>query len=456
MIMDPVIFREYDVRGVVGVQFDKAFAYNLGKAYAKFHFDTFKNPQANISIGHDARFSCAELYEGLSEGLKDSGFHVKYLGMVTSPMAYFTTFYYDFVDGAIQITGSHNPPEYNGFKISVGKSTIYGADILKLKEIISKKDFLTGNGTIEQLDIFEDYVARYKKEFGDLSGIPVVLDCGNGAAGVIARKLFASVNVESTILFEKPDGTFPNHHPDPTVEKNLIDLKKEVLKNKAALGIGFDGDADRIGVVDENGKMILGDDLMVLISRSILKKTPGAKIVGDVKCSNRLYNDIKKHSGIPIMWKTGHSLIKQKVKDENAPFGGELSGHIFFNDRNYGYDDALYAGLRVLEVLKAEKKSFSEIIADLPKSYFTPEIRIDTTEEKKILIVEAIKKRFENGVAGANVNTLDGIRVEFEDGWFLARPSNTQPVVVLRFESLSEAGLKKMQTEIEAIVNPLL
>lgn len=456
MIMDPVIFREYDVRGVVGKQFDKDFAYHLGRAYAKLHFQTFNKSGATIAVGHDARLSCNDLYAGLSQGLKDSGFHVKYLGLVTSPMAYFTTFYYPFIDGAIQITGSHNPPEYNGFKISVGKSTIYGAEILKLKQIIETKNYISGTGSIETLDIFEDYVARYKKEFGDLSGINVVLDCGNGAAGVVAQKLFSAMNIDATILFEKPDGTFPNHHPDPTVEKNLVDLKREVLSRKADIGIGFDGDADRIGVVDENSRMILGDDLMVLISRSILKANPGAKIVGDVKCSYRLYNDIKARGGLPIMWKTGHSLVKQKIKEEKAPFGGELSGHIFFNDRNYGYDDALYAGLRVVEVLKKEKKSFSSIISDLPKSFFTPEIRIDTTEEKKVQIVEAIKTKYENAGGSAKVNTLDGIRVEFEDGWFLARPSNTQPVLVLRFEFQTEAALNKTKSEIEGIVNKLL
>lgn len=458
MVMNPVIFREYDVRGVVGEHFDEVFAYTLGRAYASLHFSVLQKKSPTIAIGQDARLSSPKLVEALAKGLKDSGFNVKLLGLVTSPMTYFSTFFYKDIDGGIMVTGSHNPPEYNGFKISIGKNTIYGADILKLLAIIKEEKYISGTGKIETLDIFSDYIERYKKEFGDLSGMKVVLDCGNGSAGVIAKKLFVACGLKPTILFEKPDGSFPNHHPDPTVEKNLADLKKEVLAQKADVGIGFDGDADRIGVVDENGKMILGDELMVLISRSIIKensKNGECKIVGDVKCSHRLYDDIEKHGGKPIMWKTGHSLIKQKIKEENAPFGGELSGHIFFNDRNYGYDDAPYAGLRVVEILKKSGKPFSSLLSDLPEAYFTPEIRIDTTEEKKHLIVNAIKEKYQN-TKNATVYTIDGIRVQFNDSWFLARASNTQPVVVLRFEATTKDRLEVLKDEIEKIVNPLL
>lgn len=455
MIMNPVIFREYDVRGVVGEHFDADFAYTLGRAYASLHFSVLQKKSPTIAIGQDARLSCPKLVEALAKGLQDSGFNVKLLGLVTSPMTYFATFFYPDIDGGIMVTGSHNPPEYNGFKISIGKNTIYGEDILKLLKIIKEEKFISGSGKIETLDIFSDYVERYREEFKDLSGLKVVLDCGNGAAGIVVRKLFNACGIDATVLFEKPDGTFPNHHPDPTVEKNLVDLKKEVLKQKAHVGIGFDGDADRIGVVDENGRMILGDELMVLISRAVIQANPGAKIVGDVKCSNRLYEDVNKHGGKAIMWKTGHSLIKQKIKEEKAPFGGELSGHIFFNDRNYGYDDAPYAGLRVVEILKNSGKSFSQLIGDLPNAFFTPEIRIDTTEEKKHQIVEAIKKKYLN-TKNAEVLTIDGIRVQFKDSWFLARVSNTQPVVVLRFEAATKDRLELLKDEIEGIVNPLL
>ncbi len=456
--MNPVIFREYDVRGVVGEHYDEDFVYALGRAYAALHFSVNKKPNATIAVGEDARLSSPKLVEALTKGLNDSGFNVKRLGLVTSPMTYFATFFYKDIDGGVMVTGSHNPPEYNGFKISLGKNTIYGEDIQKLRKIIESNSYITGQGTTESLDIFNDYVARYKEEFSDLSGINVILDCGNGAGGIIARRLYEACGLKPTILFEEPDGTFPNHHPDPTVEKNLTALKKAVLDQKADIGIGFDGDADRIGVVDETGKMILGDELMVLISRSILKDHKGGepyKIVGDVKCSHRLYEDIAKHGGTPIMWKTGHSLIKQKIKEEKAPFGGELSGHIFFSDRNFGYDDAPYAGLRVIEILKKTGRSFSDLIKDLPEAFYTPEIRIDTTEEKKHLIVETIKEKYLS-TPSADVITIDGIRVQFKDSWFLARASNTQPVVVLRFEATSLGRLEELKDEIEKIVNPLL
>jgi phosphomannomutase/phosphomannomutase/phosphoglucomutase len=265
------------------------------------------------------------------------------------------------------------------------------------------------------------------------------------------------VGLKPEILFEEPDGEFPNHHPDPTVEKNLKDLKTAVLKSGAVCGIGFDGDADRIGIVDHSGKMIYGDELMVIYSRAILKTSPGAKIIGDVKCSDRMYSDVSKNGGVPVMWKTGHSLIKEKVKIEKAPFGGEMSGHIFFQDRNYGYDDAPYAALRLVEILSKTKKTIPELLEGLPKAYNTPEIRIDTTEDKKILIVEKMKQAFQQKpLADYRVDLTDGIRLSFEDGWALCRSSNTQPVLVLRYESSSEAGLMRIRSRIEEIVNPLL
>ncbi|HXE42968.1 MAG TPA: phosphomannomutase/phosphoglucomutase, partial [Candidatus Baltobacteraceae bacterium] len=284
----------------------------------------------------------------------------------------------------------------------------------------------------------------------------VVLDCGNGAAGCVARDLFESVGLKPTILFEKPDGTFPNHHPDPTVEKNLRDLSRAVKESRAMVGIGFDGDADRIGLVDEHGKQVLGDELIALCGRFVLEKLPGSKIIGDVKCSDRIYDYIKKYGGDAIMWKTGHSLIKEKVKSEHAPFGGELSGHVFFADRNYGYDDAIYAALRVVEIISQTGKTVRQLLSDLPSTYNTPEIRIDTTEEKKVSIVEAIRRAYSKNTDEYKVNLIDGIRISFADGWALARPSNTQPVLVLRFESLTEKGLQRIRNQIESIVTPLL
>jgi phosphomannomutase/phosphomannomutase/phosphoglucomutase len=375
---------------------------------------------------------------------------------VTSPISYFSTFTVENVQGGIMVTGSHNPPEYNGFKVSYNKSTIFGDEIKALETIINSKDFHFGAGSEEKIDILTPYVERYKKEFGTLPAIPVVVDCGNGAAGSIARRLYEAVGLKPIFLFEKPDGTFPNHHPDPTVEKNLTALRAEVLKSHARVGIGFDGDADRIGLLDHEGRFVLGDEMMALISQAILQEHPGAKIIGDVKCSDRMYDFIRERGGNPIMWKTGHSLIKEKVKVEKAPFGGELSGHVFFADRNYGYDDALYAGLRIVEILAKSGKTIPELLKNLKPSFYTPEIRIDTTEEKKYSIVEKLKTKFAAKSPDYTTNLIDGIRVSFKDGWALARASNTQPVLVLRFESSTQAGLDRIRKTFEDVVKPLL
>ncbi len=455
MKYEDVIFREYDIRGVFEKQFDLGFATELGRTYATHLAKKFPNQELTITIGHDARLSSPPITKALAEGLTSSGVNVIFLGMVTTPISYFSTFHLPNVQGAFMITGSHNPPEYNGFKISVGKSTIFGDEIQELKTLMKKKDFRTGKGTTKSYDILPDYLARYKKEFGTFTDINVVLDCGNGAAGCVARAMYEAVGLKPTILFEEPDGTFPNHHPDPTVEKNLVDLKREVAAKKAAVGIGFDGDCDRIGLVDETGRMVYGDELMVLVSRDILSTNKGAKIIGDVKCSDRLYHDIAAHGGVPIMWKTGHSLIKEKIKVEKSPFGGEMSGHIFFADRNYGYDDAIYASLRVVEILAKTGKKLSELLSDLPPAYNTPEIRIDTTEEKKVLIVEKLKAAFPPSKE-YEVNLLDGVRISFKDGWALARSSNTQPVLVVRFESNTEEGLRRIRGSVEQVVNKYL
>lgn len=456
MVMNPVIFREYDIRGVYEKDYDLAFAENLGRAYIRFlnkdrGLDTFK-----VAIGYDARLSSPPIKDALIRGLASSGAEVLDLGLITSPMSYFATFTVPDISGAIMVTGSHNPPEYNGFKISAGPTTIFGEDILTLKKYIVEQDFISGDGSATEFDIFPSYVERYKEEFKDLKSVPIVLDCGNGAAGIVARRLYEALGLKPTILFEKPDGTFPNHHPDPTVEHNLVDLKKAVAETGSVVGIGFDGDADRIGVVDKNGRTILGDELLILYGRFVLKEQPGSKIIGDVKCSDRLYADIEKQNGQPIMWKTGHSLIKQKIKTEKAPFGGELSGHIFFADRNYGYDDALYAGLRIVEILSQTGKTISELLADLPEVYNTPELRIDTTEEKKVSIVNELIEKYSKPSDEYQTNLIDGVRVSYKDGWALARASNTQPVLVLRFESTSKEGLARIQNEFESFVNPRL
>lgn len=456
MKMNPVIFREYDIRGVVNQDFNAEFAMHLGRAYVTYLARESGLKAPTVTIGHDARLSSPEIVRALATGMMRSGAHVIHLGLVTSPISYFSTFTLPNVKGGVMVTGSHNPPNYNGFKISVGKSTIFGAEIKKLQMIIEQGDYVEGSGSDEKIDIFPSYLERYKKEFHGLRPIPVVLDCGNGAGGIIARRLYETVGLKPTILFEEPDGTFPNHHPDPTVEENLHDLIAEVRKQGARVGIGFDGDADRIGIVDDQGQMIYGDELIALCSRGILAEKKGEKIIGDVKCSDRLFDYVARHGGTPIMWKTGHSLIKEKIKTEKAPFGGELSGHIFFADRNYGYDDALYAGLRVVEILSKSGKTIGELLSDLPKAFNTPEIRIDTTEEKKHAIVARLKESFRSDSNEYKVNLIDGIRVSFPEGWALARASNTQPVLVLRFEANSPEALARIRSRFEEIVNPLL
>jgi phosphomannomutase/phosphomannomutase/phosphoglucomutase len=457
MKMNPVVFREYDIRGVYNGDFDDEFAFHLGRAFVTYVNRKTGKTKPRLTLGHDARLSSPSITAALARGFKASGAHVIHLGMVTSPISYFSTFTVPDVVGGIMVTGSHNPPEYNGFKVSYNKTTIFGDEIKVLEQIINARDYTDGTGSEENYDILTPYVKRYQEEFGQrLVGLPVVIDCGNGAAGTILRRLYEGVGLKPTILFEKPDGTFPNHHPDPTVEKNLSALKAEVKKTGARVGIGFDGDADRIGLVDQEGRFILGDEMMALIALDILNEKPGAKIIGDVKCSDRLYDFVREHGGTPIMWKTGHSLIKEKVKSEKAPFGGELSGHVFFADRNYGYDDALYAGLRVIEILNKTGKTISQLLKTLPPSFCTPEIRIDTTEEKKHSIVAKLKEKFGSPSSDYKANLIDGIRVSFKDGWALARASNTQPVLVLRFESTSQEGLSRIQNSFESVVNPLL
>ncbi|WP_413585856.1 phosphomannomutase/phosphoglucomutase [Bdellovibrio sp. HCB274] len=452
----PVIFREYDIRGVYNGQFDDNFAYLLARAFV-VHMKNVKNiSNPTLTIGHDARVSSPAIVKSLEQGFVDSGAKVIHLGLVTSPVCYFSTFTMK-VDGAVQVTGSHNPPEFNGFKISFGKTTIFGEEIQTLRKIIEKGEYIDGKGSVESFDIRPSYYEHYKKEFGQMKNVKVVLDCGNGAGGSVVRGLFEACGLKPTIMFEEPDGTFPNHHPDPTVEENLVDLAAQVKKEGAVCGIGFDGDADRIGVVDHTGRMVYGDELMTIISRSILETNKGAKIVGDVKCSDRLYHDIAKHGGQPIMWKTGHSLIKEKIKTEKAPFGGEMSGHIFFADRNFGYDDAPYAGLRLVEILAKTGKTIPQLLEGLPPAFNTPEIRIDTTEEKKVLIVEKMKEAFKGGPgADYKVDLTDGIRLSFEDGWALCRSSNTQPVLVVRYEATTAAGMKRIQDRVEAVVNKYL
>lgn len=445
--MNEFIFREYDIRGIYPKDIDLHFAETLGRAF--FSFIKKRTPKTNITVtvGYDARISSPDLCSSLTKGLVESGATVLDLGLITSPISYFSTFTIPEVVGAIMITGSHNPPDYNGFKISFGKTTIHGSEIQELKNIIKENKFIDQpGGSRRTFDIFPKYIESFKNDFGDMSSNnKYTFDCGNGAAGVVLRRLTEALNIDCDILFEEPDGLFPNHHPDPTVEENLGDLKQAVLTKKSSAGIGFDGDSDRIGVVDNKGRMIYGDELMIIYSRSILPHMKGAHIVGDVKCSSRMYDEISLLGGTPVMWKTGHSLVKNKIKEVSAPFGGELSGHIFFADRNFGYDDAIYAAFRLIEIINRSSGSFDSLFADIPPSFSTPEIRLDTDEKTKIEIVDYFKSHLhveEDGII--KINQIDGTRVDFEDGWALVRSSNTQPVIVFRFESKTELGLTRI------------
>ncbi|OQW47766.1 MAG: phosphomannomutase [Proteobacteria bacterium SG_bin7] len=455
-IINPEIYREYDIRGIYQKDFDTDFAELLGRAHISYIVKKFRDKNPKVTVGHDARLSSPEIYKSLIKGMMESGAHVVRLGLIATPISYFSTFKLENIAGAIMITGSHNPPEYNGFKISVGNQTIYGSDIQILGKIIKERDFVNGSGSVSDLDILSIYVEHYKKEFHFKNDIKVVVDAANGAAGCVVRRLYEGVGLNPAIIFEEPDGRFPNHHPDPTVEKNMKQLREKVLSEKAVIGIGFDGDSDRIGLIDHEGRMIYGDEIMAIASRDILQRHHGATIIGDVKCSDRLYADIKKCGGNGIMWKTGHSLIKSKIKESKAPFGGEFSGHIFFADRNFGYDDAMYAGLRIVEIMAKTKKTIPQLLENFGEAYNTPEIRIDTTEEKKMTVVNKLREFYPKKGKGYSLNEIDGIRLSFDDGWALVRPSNTQPVVVLRFEANTKSGLERIQGEIQPRVESFL
>ncbi len=440
--MNPQIFREYDIRGYVGKDLSPEFAYTLGKAYASLAHDNGKD---SIAIGYDARESSPVYAEALTKGLTESGISVVHLGLCPTPVMYYSIFKYGY-GGGIQVTGSHNPSDMNGFKLCLGTHTLSGEDIQDLKARCERihKPSATKGGT-EQIDIIPTYITEIignVKPYLGSRKLKIVADAGNGVGGLTGIDILKGLGCEVIPLFCDPDGTFPNHHPDPTVLKNLTVLIDRVKKENADFGIGWDGDADRIGVVDNNGEPIYGDMLLLLYAREILKEKQGATIVGDVKCSSKLYQDIAHHGGNPIMWKTGHSLIKGKLKETGGELGGEMSGHIFFKNRFYGFDDAVYATARFIELMSNTPKKASELLSDLPKTVSTPEIRVDCPEEIKFKIAEQAKEAFPE----YTVNTIDGVRIEFPHGWGLVRASNTQPVLVMRFEATSAELLKEYQT----------
>jgi len=450
MIFDQNIFREYDIRGEVGPQLTPEVVTLIGKALGTFYR---RNGARKIAVGYDARESSPIFKDLLVKELNNCGCDVIVIGQVPTPVLYHTVFTKD-VDGGVMITGSHNPANHNGFKISIGKQTLFGEQIQEIKQILLSGDFETGTGTVDHLEVLESYIDDIvsKVSLGDRK-LKVVVDAGNGMGGVTAVPVFKKLGCELVELFTEPDSRFPNHHPDPTVEENLLDAVKAVREHGADLAIAFDGDGDRIGVVEETGRIIWGDELMILLSREILKENPGATIIGEVKCSSRLYADIEAKGGTPLMWKAGHSLIKSKMKETGAALAGEMSGHIFFADRFYGFDDATYAGARLIEILSKTDAPLSSLFADLPPSHFTPELRVPCSEERKFEVVREIADLFKKT---NEVITIDGARIIFEDGWGLVRASNTQAILVLRFEAESEEGLERIREIVEGQLNKLI
>ena len=457
-MMRPSVFKEYDIRGEFPKAFDTSFAFQLGQAFVSYLQTQHKVVEPSVSVGYDARLSSPDIAHHLMEGLQASGAIVYNLGMVTTPLSYYSTYVIPCMTGAVMVTGSHNPPQYNGFKLSSGHQTLFGPEIQKLRHIMEAREFpIAQKNKRKDFDILTPYIERYTEEFKDLQQIPVVMDCGNGAAGVVLPGLLRSIGFQGDLLYERPDGHFPHHHPDPSVEAYLKDLSERVRETHAYMGVGYDGDGDRMGVVDENGQMILGDDLMMIFSKEILKQHPGRLIIGDVKCSDRFYRSVEEHNGRSLMWKTGHSLIKQKMKQENAIFGGEMSGHLYFNDRNYGFDDAIYGTLRLIEILGQYQKPLSYFLKDSPRVFTIPELRIEMGEEQKRQILASVKKKYSlSGQQKVQINQIDGLRISYEDGWALLRGSNTQSCLVVRYESTSQAGFDRIQSEVQGIMDQYL
>lgn len=448
--MNQQIFREYDIRGLVGTDLNEETVRILARAIGTYFR---RQNMRRVALGYDARESSPVFRDLFIEGFNETGLDVLNVGMIPTPLLYFTLFTEN-VDGGVMITGSHNPAEYNGFKISVGKSSLHGEQIQEIKRIALAGEFAAGEGAVEEKDVIPAYFDFVTEniQLGNRR-LKIVVDAGNGIGGMVGAPLYKKLGCETIELFIEPDSRFPNHHPDPTVLENMRHAVEAVKENNADLAIAFDGDADRIGVVDEKGNVIWGDELMLVYARSILEKMPDAAFIAEVKCSQRLFEDIERRGGRAIMWKAGHSLIKAKMKETGAVLAGEMSGHIFFADRFFGFDDAIYSGARLLEILSNTDKPLSEFLADLPRASNTPEIRIDCPEELKFEIVRQLTEEFKQT---NKVIDIDGARILFEDGWGLVRASNTQAILVLRFEAETPEALKNIQSIVETRVYNLI
>lgn len=442
------IFREYDVRGIAGEEITEALAYRLAHAYASMLPVDESRP---VIVGRDVRLSGPKLLQAVINGLRDAGVGVVDVGMVPTPLAYYTVFQHESA-GCLVVTASHNPSDYNGFKMMIGRESLHGEDIKELSERVSQTPVIhEQQGSYRTLDIAMEYSDFVTSDIHLRRPLKVVIDAGNGPSGAIAAPIYRRLGCEVIELYCEPDGSFPNHHPDPTIEANMRDLATAVCEHHADLGIAFDGDGDRIGVVDEKGAMIWGDMLLLLLSRHLLKTHPGATIISEVKSSQIMYDDIEAHGGKAIMWRTGHSPIKAKMKESGAILAGEMSGHMFFADRFFGFDDAVYAGARVMQVIADQDDTASRLLVGLPKSVTTPEIRLDCPDDRKFRLVEEARLHFSK--AGYNIIDVDGMRIKFDDGWGLLRASNTQPGLVLRFEAPDKERLISMRKLIEGWLN---
>jgi phosphomannomutase/phosphoglucomutase len=448
------VFKEYDIRGRAGTELDYDFARRLGWAFSEF----ISNEGSYIAVGRDNRKSSSELADGLIAGLTEGGLNVYDIGEVPTPVLYFSIIKL-YVNAGIMITASHNPPEDNGFKIAVGKRTIASDEIRKLFEIFKVVESKGKSGIVERVDVVKDYKERLLEEFGYLRELPAIrvgIDAGNGIMGPLAKEVLEEVGCEVYCLYCEPDGSFPNHQPDPTVPENLKELAQKVKDNGFDLGIGFDGDGDRLGLIDENGNFLMGDKILYIFSDQILSKNPGAVIVADVKCTSCLFDFISSRGGNAILWKSGHSLVKKKIHEVGALFGGELSGHYYFLDRYYGFDDGLYAALRAVEIakhLKKEGRGISSILRTMPELYSTKEIRMECPEKFKLEAAEEISKELKElrveGFTQLETIEIDGIRINYDHGWVLVRPSNTQAALVVRCEADTKERLEVLKQAVE-------
>ncbi len=444
-MLNPHMFREYDIRGIAGKDMDASDVVRIGKGIG-----TYLRRQGNtdITVGRDCRVTSDQYSEKLIQGLLASGCHVVDIGVCSTPVGYFSIRHLN-KQGNVMVTASHNPPEYNGFKICSGVESVFGEQIQEILKLITDEDFETGTGTAQTFEILGPYKDYLLNNISLARSLRVGIDAGNGTAGITAVPIMKGLGCEVHDLYCEPDGSFPNHEADPTVLENMQDVIALVKEKKLDVGFGYDGDGDRIGVVDSEGNLIYGDKLMIIFSREILSRKPGATFISEVKCSKTLYDDIEKNGGRAIMWKTGHSLIKQKMKMEKAELAGEMSGHIFFSDRYFGFDDAVYASCRLLEILASSGKKISDLLADVPETFSTPEIRVECPDHIKFAVVDKVTAYFKERY---DVIDIDGVRVLFPDGWGLVRASNTQPALVLRFEAMTENRLQEIKELVETVL----